>query len=131
MTPEALNETVAKVAKHVVADPRWRNEADDLGVSILGMILYGYALATGRMIMMLEVEDIDRSVLLAITGSVGSAEKWASGLVAEANRSSLDPSYHPGQCELVGVGHSYIGNEDLDAITDNIFANIRQVRSNA
>ena len=129
MTPENLTEAVSILASNVVSDPRWNGEADDLGVSILGMILYGYSLATGRIAMMLDVEHIDRAVHQAITTHVGSAEKWTEGLVEEAQKSSLNPEYHAGQYELVGVGHSYFWIEDMTAVTDNIFQNIKAFRS--
>jgi len=35
--------------------------------------------------MMLDVEDMDGSVLLIITGSVSSAEKWTTGLFVHRN----------------------------------------------
>ena len=48
MTRDALAQRVGELADAVLADPRW--ERDDLAVSVLGMLLYGYALATGRIV---------------------------------------------------------------------------------
>jgi hypothetical protein len=129
MTQDALNKSVGTLASGVVSDPRWSREADDLGVSILGMILYGYSLAIGRLVMFLDIEHIDESVRQAITTHVGSAPNWTSGLVAEANRSAFDPNYHPGNFSLVGVGHSYFGNDNQSQIIDNVFANIKSFRT--
>jgi len=126
MTRDALFERVGELADAVLADPRWKR--DDLSVSVLGMLLYGSALATGRIVMFLDMEDIDAAVLRCMTERVGAAAKWSGGLVAEANASAFDKAHHPGQHELIGVGHSYFGVEDQGAIIDNVFANIQSMR---
>ena len=131
MTPEALFNTLAALADRVVADPRWQNEKDDLGVSVLGMLLYGYGLATGRMIMMLDIEDIDAAVNRCLVERVGVAAKWGGGLVEKAARSAFDKEYHPGQHELIGVGHQYMGEGKVGKLVSNVFANIESVRRRA
>src|SRR5262245_28007716 len=129
MTRDALAERVGALADAVLADPRWQQ--DDLSVTVFGMLLYGFALATGRIVMFLDLEDIDAAVLRCMTERVGAAAKWSAGLVADANRSAFDQAYHPGQHELIGVGHSYFGVEDQAALVDNVFANIQSVRRRA
>jgi hypothetical protein len=131
VTRDALVERVGALADRVLSDPRWDDERDDLGVSVLGMLLYGFALATGRIVMFLDMEDIDAAVFGVVTERVGAAAKWSGGLVEEANRSAFDKAYHPGQHELIGVGHSYFGVEDQAAIMDNVFANVQSVRRRA
>ena len=128
MDQNALFREVVQLTDAVVADPRWAREKDDLGVSILGMLVYGFALMTGRTVMFLDIEDVDGAVVRAITSSVGAAQKWASGLVTEASQSAFDQSYHPGQYELIGVGHSYFGVHDRAEIVDNVFENIQRFR---
>jgi hypothetical protein len=129
MTRDALTERVGTLAAAVRADPRW--EQDDLSVSVLGMLLYGFALATGRIVMFLDMEDIDAALLRVMTERVGAAAKWSGGLVEEANRSAFNQAHHPGQHELIGVGHWYFGIEDQAAVVDNVFANIQRVRRRA
>ena len=46
MTREALTTRLGALADAVLADWRWVR--DDLDVSILGMLLYGYAMSTAR-----------------------------------------------------------------------------------
>ena len=120
---DAIGKKVGILAAAVIADPRWKNET--LNVAILGMILYGYALAIGRMALMAEIEDVDASVQDCITKYVGAAPKWTAGLVQDANLSAFDKSRNPANFELVGVGHSYFGVENQAAVLDNVFANIR------
>jgi hypothetical protein len=126
MTRDALTDHVGELADAVLADSRW--EQDDLSVSILGMLLYGFALATGRIVMFLDMEDIDAAVLRCMTERVGAAAKWSSGLVTEANASAFDKAHHAGHHELIGVGHSYFGVKDQAVIVDNVFANIQSAR---
>jgi hypothetical protein len=129
VTQDALAKQVGELAISVVADSRWRQ--DDLSVSILGMLLYGYALAIGRMVMFLDPEDIDAAVLRCMTGNVGAAAKWSSGLVADASASAFDKAHHPGHHELIGVGHSYFGVKDRAMVVDNVFTNIAAFRKRA
>jgi hypothetical protein len=126
MTREALTDRIGELADAVLADGRWVQ--DDLSVSVLGMLLYGFALATGRIVMLLDMEDIDAAVLRCMTERVGAAAKWSAGLVEDANASAFDKAHHPGQHELIGIGHSYFGFEDVAALVDNVFANIQSVR---
>ncbi len=123
---EALTQRVGGLAEAVIADSRW--EQDDLSVSVLGMLLYGFALATGRIAMFLDIEDINAVVFECVTQKTGAAESWTKGLVAEAAASAFDKAHHSGQYELIGVGHSYFTVEDQATVVDNVFANIANVR---
>jgi hypothetical protein len=120
MTQDALTDRVGQLA-----DPRW--ERDDLSVSVLGMLLYGFALGTARMILFLDMADIDAAVLRCLTERVGAAAKWSAGLVAEAAASAFDKAHHPGQHERIWVGHSYIAVNDRAALVENIVANIESI----
>jgi|SRR6516164_7669755 hypothetical protein len=126
MTRDALTERVGELADAVLTDPRWYQ--DDLSVSVLGMVLYGFALATGRIVMLLDMDDIAVAVLRCMTERIGAAAKWSGGLVEEAKASAFDKAHHAGHHQLIGVGHSYFGVKDQAALVDNVFANIESVR---
>jgi hypothetical protein len=128
MTPEKLFETLTVLTNSVITDARWPQEKDDLGVSVLGMLLYGYGLAVGRMVMMLEIEDINAAVQRCLVERVGAAEKWSGGLVAAAATSAVDPTYHPGYTSLIEAGHDYMGEPNVSAMVDHVFANIQHLR---
>jgi hypothetical protein len=130
MTRDALTQRVGELTEAVLADPRWHH--DEVSVTVLCMILYGFALATGRIILFLDMDDIDAAVLSCLTERIGAAPKWSGGLVAEANASSMDQAHHAGHHELIGVGHAYFfGIKDRSAQVDNVFANIESVRRRA
>ncbi len=129
MTPDVLFKQVAELADAVVSDARF--ERDDLSVSVLGMLLYGYALGTGSLFFLLDMSDIDAVVLRVLTEKIGAAAKWSGGLVDEANASAFDKEHHPRHHELIGVGHSYMGVDDQEMLVDNVFANIAKLRLRA
>jgi len=131
MTPGRLFDKLAALADRVVTDKRWQGQKDDLGVSVFGMLLYGYALAVGRMVMMLSIEDINAAVTRCLIERVGVAAKWGDGLVESAARSAFDQQYHPGQHELIGVGHQYMGEVEVGKLVDNVFANVESIRRRA
>ena len=125
MTRVTMTERIGELADAVLADPRWLR--DDLNVSVLGMLLYGFALAAGREAGLTEA-DLHEAVLHCLTARVGAAAKWSGGLVDEAEASARDPSHHPGHHELIGVGQSYHGVVDQRAMVENVFANFESVR---
>src|SRR5258706_15188322 len=129
MTRDALAKHVSDLTDAVLADARWRQ--DDLSVTILGMLMYGYALAIGRIVMFLDTPDIDAAVLRCMTQHVGAAAKWSGGLVAAASAAAFDQAHHPGHHELIGIGHSYFGVEDRATVVESVFTNIASVRSQA
>src|SRR5262245_54001881 len=128
MTREALTAHINPLADAVLDDWRWVR--DDLNVSILGMLLYGFARANARG-MRLSVPDVDAAVLQCMTERVGAAAKWSGALVAEANASADDQGHHPGHHELIGVGQTYHGVADLLVLVNNVFANFASVRRRA
>jgi hypothetical protein len=128
MTQEALLARITSLADAVLADWRWSR--DDLNVSILGMLLYGFARAIARELS-LAAANVDAAVLECMTQRVGAAAKWSGGLVAEAHASADDKAHHPGHHELIGVGQSYHGVADQRALVNNVFANFASVRRRA
>ncbi len=117
------------MARAVVSDPRWRVQGDAFGVSILGMILYGYALALGRAEPALPIEDIDAATYSSLKLRLGTQDAWTLGLVAEASRSAFDAAHHPANHQLVEVGYSYMGADDVAGLVDNVFANLEAFRA--
>jgi hypothetical protein len=128
MTRDNLTAQISELADAVLADWRWVR--DDLNVSILGMLLYGFATANARE-MGLAVADVDAAVLQCLTKRVGAAAKWSGGFVAEANASARDKTHHAGHHELIGVGQTYQRVADQRALVDNVFANFASVRRRA
>jgi hypothetical protein len=125
---EVLERRITDLTNAVIADWRWVR--DDLSVSVLGMILYGYTLETGQALGA-TTPDVDAAMLRCMTLNVGAASKWSGGLVAEASAAARDQFHHPGHHELIGVGRTYHTTTDQRALVDNVYANIASVRKRA
>ena len=128
MLPETLIKCISPLTDAVLTDWRWVQ--DDLEVSVLGMLLYGFASAAARATGLV-VADVDAAVLHCLTERVGAAAKWSGGLVDEARASADDKAHHPGYHELIGVGRSYHGESDQRRVVNNVFANFASVRRKA
>lgn len=128
MTPDNLLQILTNLTHQVIQDSRWHHEHDDLGVTVFGFILYGYGLSTGRMALFLDLEDIHMTIKQCLTTNLGTAEKWTDGLIEAAAQSAFNPMYHPGHHELIEVGQQYMGETNLDLLTNNIFENIKNIR---
>jgi hypothetical protein len=128
-TADSLDQRLGALVERVVADPRWLPHRDDLGLAVLGMLLYGYALAMGRILFFMDVADIDAAVVHVLGGRLGASPKWSSGLVAAASRAAFDKGHHPGHHELIAVGHSYLEEADPAKIADNVLANLERMRA--
>ncbi len=125
MKQDELTGRVCSLADAVLADSRFTR--DDLNVSILGMILYGLALAIARKNGLTEA-NADAALLACMTGPIGAAPKWSGGFVAEAATSARDEEHHYGHYELIEVGRTYAGVANQRAVVDNVFANFCSVR---
>ena len=117
-----------KLAEKVVKDERWKVECDDFSLSIFGMLLYGYALSVGLVFGLPKGDFTDAMVAEVIMKHTGAAEKWTTGLVAEARRSAFDKAYHSGQYDLIAAGHTYMDADNVDVMVDNVFGNIKVFR---
>lgn len=129
MDRQNLYAAVVGLTEKVVNDPRWAAAKDEIGLNVLGMLLYGYALTVGRVVMVLEIEDVDDVVEKCLVRRVGTGPQWSKGLVAEAKLSAFNPARHLIHYELIGVGQSYASIQDAATIVDNVFANIASIRA--
>jgi hypothetical protein len=112
----------------VLADWRW--VGDEISVSVLGMLLYGFSLETAKAAGLASA-DAEAVVLQCLTEKVGAAAKWTRGLIAEAKAAARSKAHHPGHHELIGVGRTYVNVADTRAVVENIFANFASVRKRA
>ena len=129
-----LTEAITQIAGGVVADPRWQNANDELATQTLVMLMYGFALAEGRFVWGLSVQDIGEAVKRVVTEELGKHPTYAEQIVKEAQASAFSKRHHPGQHELIGVGQQYIGGASPDlvhALIDNVFENIGSLRRRA
>jgi len=110
----------------VISDPRWVLE-DELMVQVLGFTLYGYAFGLGRIVNLMDVEDINASVAEQLA-ALGVGAQYAQGLTEaafECFANEADQSVHS---QLVSIGHSHIASDDLTECVESIFQNTETLR---
>lgn len=124
----SLASCVEELIQAVVSDTRWNDEADSFGLAILGMIISGYAVAHSP-IFMVDHNDAFEVVGDAYAQHFQLSPSWVDQLIANARASAFDSTVHSGHHELISVGKSYLGIEDLGIVVDNVYQNISAWRS--
>lgn len=123
---ERLEEKTNPLMEAVTSDARWELE-DELLVQVLGFTLYGYAFGVGRVIFLMDVEDINASVAGQLS-ALGVGAKYAQGLVEAAFECFMNEEDQSVHSQLVNIGHSHIASEDLSECVESIFTNTETLR---
>jgi hypothetical protein len=123
---ERLEEKTNPLMEAVTSDARWELE-DELLVQVLGFTLYGYAFGVGRVILLMDVEDINASVAGQLA-ALGVGPKYAQGLVEAAFECFMNEEDQSVHSQLVNIGHSHIASEDLSECVESIFTNTETLR---
>lgn len=123
-----LFQEVAPVADLLKADPDWLDQNDDLGVEVAGLVLFGYAFGFGRLILLMEAEDIETAMVRVLTERLGVATKWATGLVDHAGQTIFDKSRNPNHHALIGFGHDLFVGQPPEVIVNTIFEKTQVLR---
>ncbi|QDT21060.1 hypothetical protein [Gimesia chilikensis] len=123
---ERLEEKTNPLMEAVTSDARWELE-DELLVQVLGFTLYGYAFGVGRVIFLMDVEDINASVAGQLA-ALGVGPKYAQGLVEAAFECFMNEEDQSVHSQLVNIGHSHIASEDLSECVESIFTNTETLR---
>lgn len=123
---ERLEEKTNPLMEAVTSDARWELE-DELLVQVLGFTLYGYAFGVGRVIFLMDVEDINASVAGQLA-ALGVGPKYALGLAEAAFECFMNEEDQSVHSQLVNIGHSHIASEDLSECAESIFKNTETLR---
>lgn len=123
---ERLDEKTNSLVKLIISDPRW-NLKDELLIQVLGFTVYGYAFGLGRLVLFMDVGEINEVVTNQLS-KLGVGEKYAQGLVDAAFNSFTNESDISVHSQLVNVGHSHFSSEDLSVCVESIFNNTEALR---
>jgi hypothetical protein len=118
----ALAKTKAEaLTSAVTSDRRWQFE-DELMCQVFGFTMYGYVFGVGRLVCFMEVEQIQQLATDQLTG-LGIAKNYAVGMMQAAHEEFTEEGNTSFYNQLIEVGHSHFGSEDLTALVDSIFQN--------
>lgn len=110
----------------VMNHPKWSLE-DELMIQVLGFTLYGYLFGVGRLILFMDVEEINKVALTKLT-SMGVGLKYTEGLIEAAHNAFTDGNDQSSYSQLVGIGHSHFASEDLAVCIESIINNTEALR---
>ena len=123
---ELAKSKVESLTATVTADPRWRLE-DELMCQVFGFTMYGYVFGVGRIHCFMDVEDIQKLAIDQLAG-IGIGQKYAEGMMQAAYNEFMQEGNTSLHNQLIGVGHSHIGSEDLAELANSVFQNTEQIR---
>lgn len=115
-----VENVVAEFVGQVVADVRWKDQRDDLGMEVLAMLLYGFALKAASHRMFASYDDVDTAVMQALTEYAVVASEQGGVMRDAASRESF--AY---------VGSTYFthgSSPHWPSIVDHVFAQIARAR---
>ncbi len=110
----------------VVCDSRWRLD-DELMCQVFGFTMYGYVFGFSRNVCFMELEDIQRLALDRLT-SLGIGAGYAEGLIQAASDEFAQEDNDSLQNQLIGIGFSHFGSDDLTELAESVFRNTDQIR---
>jgi hypothetical protein len=127
----SMEDMVRELATQVLADTRWKDQHDDLGVEVFAALLYGFGLNVAAHRMFVGTDDVGASVTHVLTEQAGVPSRWADGFVRSAWSAiaSRDRHYRHHALIQAGMGYFLLGSTPhWPAIVDDVFAQISQVR---
>lgn len=111
----------------VTNDSRWRLE-DELMCQVFGFTLYGYVFGVGRIICLMDVDEIQQLAADQLSG-LGIGPKYAAGMMEHAHQEFMTEGNTSLHSQLVGVGHSHFASDEIDALIESVFVNTERIRS--
>jgi hypothetical protein len=115
-----------KLTSLVTSDPRW-DLNDELQCQIFGFTMFGCLYGLGRMTCFMDVEDI-RELAASQLISLGIGPNYAQGMMSQAQSIATTEGDTTIYSQLIGIGHSHFGSEDMTELVDSIFSNTASVR---
>lgn len=110
----------------VTSDPRWELE-DELMCQVFGFTLYGYVFGVGRLIGLMDVEDIQQVAANQLV-ELGIGPDYAAGMMQHAHDEFTTEGNESLDAKLVGIGHSHFASEEIDELVEAVFLNTEQIR---
>ena len=93
-----------------------------------GFTFYGYCFGFGRLVCLMDTDDIDAYVAGKLTG-LGAGAKYVQGMIARArqdfvtgeNAEPVDTDDPLSQ--LIGIGHSYFSADEFTPLVESVYEN--------
>lgn len=93
-----------------------------------GFTFYGYCFGFGRLVCLMDADDIDAYVAGKLTG-LGAGAKYVQGMIARARQDFVTAEdAEPADTDdplsrLIGIGHAYFSADDFTPLVESIYEN--------
>ena len=111
----------------ITNDPRW-DINDELLFQVAGVIFYGCCFGFGRLVCLMDADDIDAYVADKLTG-LGAGAKYVQGMIARARQDFVTAEdAEPVDTDdplsrLIGIGHAYFSADDFSPLVESVYEN--------
>ncbi len=111
----------------ITNDPRW-DINDELLFQVAGFTFYGYCFGFGRLVCLMDTDNIDAYVAGKLTG-LGAGAKYVQGMIARAQQGFVTgEDAEPVDTDdplsrLIGIGHAYFSTDDFTPLVESVYEN--------
>ena len=111
----------------ITNDPRW-DINDELLFQVAGFTFYGYCFGFGRLVCLMDTDNIDAYVAGKLTG-LGAGAKYVQGMIARAQQGFVTgEDAEPVDTDdplsrLIGIGHAYFSADDFTPLVESVYEN--------
>ena len=123
----AFHDRANRLFSAITGDPRW-DINDELLFQVAGFSFYGYCFGFGRLVCLMDADDIDAYVAGKLTG-LGAGAKYVQGMIARARQDFItDEDAEPVDTDdplsrLIGIGHSHFSADDFSPLVESVYEN--------
>lgn len=111
----------------ITNDPCW-DINNELLFQVAGFTFYGYCFGFGRLVCLMNADDIDAYVAGKLTG-LSAGAKYVQGMIARARQDFVTgEDAEPADADdplsrLIGIGHAHFSTDDFSLIVESVYEN--------
>ena len=123
----AFHDKANRLFSTITNDPRW-DINDELLFQVAGFTFYGYCFGFGRLVCLMDADDIDAYAAGKLTG-LGAGAKYVQGMIARARQDFVtDEDAEPANTDdplsrLIGIGHAHFPADDFSPLVESVYEN--------
>lgn len=123
----AFHDKANRLFSAITNDPRW-DINDELLFQVAGFTFYGYCFGFGRLVCLMDADDIDAYVAGKLTG-LGAGAKYVQGMIARARQDFVTgEDAEPADADdplsrLIGIGHAHFPADDFTPLVESVYEN--------
>ena len=123
----AFHNKANRLFSAITNDPRL-DINDELLFQVAGFTFYGYCFGFGRLVCLMDADNIDAYVAGKLTG-LGAGANYVQGMIARAQQDFVTgEDAEPVDMDdplsrLIGIGHSYFSADDFSPLVESVYEN--------